>query len=71
MWIHKKPKSGLDSLETVLEEEGVERAHFLLEILIEKARRSGAHLPYDATTAYLKHHTSRSRARPMPGDQND
>ena len=35
----------LDSLESVLEEEGVERAHFLLESLIEKARRNGAHLP--------------------------
>ena len=31
----------LDSLETVLQEEGVERAHFLLETLIDKARRSG------------------------------
>ena len=30
----------LDSLESVLEEEGVERAHFLLESLIEKARRN-------------------------------
>lgn len=40
----------LDSLESVLENEGVERAHFLLESLIEKARRNGAHLPYDATT---------------------
>ena len=30
-----------------------ERAHFLIEQLIDKARRSGAHLPYKATTAYL------------------
>ena len=43
----------LDSLESVLEEEGTDRAHFLLESLIEKARRNGAHLPYDATTAYI------------------
>jgi len=58
----------LDSLETVLEEEGVERAHFLLESLIEKARRSGAHLPYDATTAYLN--TIPAGQEPtMPGDQ--
>src|SRR5262249_52265449 len=28
-------------------------AHFLIEQLIDKARRSGAHLPYKATTAYL------------------
>ena len=57
----------LDSLETVLEEEGVERAHFLLESLIEKARRNGAHLPYDATTAYLN--TIPAGQEPtMPGD---
>jgi len=43
----------LDALEAVLEREGPDRAHYLLETLIEKARRSGAYLPYNATTAYL------------------
>jgi len=43
----------LDALESILEIEGVERAHFILEQLIAKARKSGAHLPYSATTAYL------------------
>ena len=43
----------LDALETVLEREGAERAHFLLEALIDKARRSGAHIPYSANTAYI------------------
>lgn len=43
----------LDALESVLMNEGGERAHFLLEKLIEKARRSGAYLPYSATTAYI------------------
>ena len=43
----------IDSLEAVLENEGVERAHFLLERLIDKARRSGAYLPFSANTAYL------------------
>jgi pyruvate dehydrogenase E1 component len=43
----------IDSLEAVLEHEGVERAHFLLERLIDKARRSGAYLPFSANTAYL------------------
>ncbi len=42
----------IEALEAVLEREGPERAHFLLENLIDKARRSGAHLPYTATTAY-------------------
>lgn len=58
----------LDSLESVLENEGVERAHFLLESLIENARRNGAHLPYDATTAYIN--TIPAGQEPtMPGDQ--
>ncbi len=43
----------LDALDTVLEREGPDRAHFLLEKLIEKARRSGAYLPYSAQTAYI------------------
>ncbi|MCG8099507.1 MAG: hypothetical protein JAZ05_10500, partial [Candidatus Thiodiazotropha taylori] len=43
----------LDALEAVLENEGVERAHFLIERLVDKARRSGAHLPFSANTAYV------------------
>ncbi|MEO7742166.1 MAG: pyruvate dehydrogenase (acetyl-transferring), homodimeric type [Usitatibacter sp.] len=43
----------VDSLDAVLELEGPERAHFLLEQLVDKARRSGAYLPYRAQTAYL------------------
>src|SRR3954467_4935786 len=40
----------LDALEAVLEREGPERAHFLLEKLVDKARRSGAYLPFSANT---------------------
>ena len=43
----------LDALDSVIANTGGERAHFLLEKLIEKARRSGAYLPYSATTAYI------------------
>ena len=43
----------LDALETVIEREGAQRAHFLLEALIDKARRSGTHIPYSANTAYI------------------
>ena len=42
-----------DSLEAVIERDGPDRAHFLIESLIEKARRSGTYLPYSANTAYL------------------
>ncbi len=43
----------LDALEAVIDREGPERAHFLLERLIDKSRRSGANLPYNANTAYV------------------
>jgi pyruvate dehydrogenase E1 component len=43
----------LDALEAVLEREGPERAHYLLEKLIDKARRSGTYLPFSANTAYI------------------
>ena len=43
----------IEALEAVVENEGIERAHYLLERLIDKARRSGADLPYSANTAYL------------------
>ena len=41
-----------EALESVLDAEGPERAHYLLEQLVERTRRRGAHLPFDATTAY-------------------
>ena len=47
-------KEWMEALEAVIDEEGVERAHFLLEKLIDKSRRIGAHLPFKATTAYIK-----------------
>ncbi|MFN4262974.1 MAG: pyruvate dehydrogenase (acetyl-transferring), homodimeric type [Thioalkalivibrionaceae bacterium] len=43
----------LDAMAAVLEADGPERAHQLLEKLIDKARRSGAYLPYSANTAYV------------------
>ncbi|MFQ5995197.1 MAG: pyruvate dehydrogenase (acetyl-transferring), homodimeric type [Acidiferrobacterales bacterium] len=43
----------LEALAAVFEHEGPERAHYLLEQLIDSARRAGAYLPYSANTAYL------------------
>ncbi len=60
-------KEWLEALEAVLEEEGTERAHYLLEKLIDMARRSGAYLPYKATTAYLNSIPTAKEAR-IPGD---
>ncbi|WP_456377262.1 pyruvate dehydrogenase (acetyl-transferring), homodimeric type [Thiolapillus sp.] len=58
----------LEALEGVLENEGVERAHYLLEQLIEKARLSGAYLPYKATTAYVNT-IPPGKQPPFPGNR--
>jgi pyruvate dehydrogenase E1 component len=59
----------LEALESVLEREGPERAHFLIESLIDKARRKGVHLPHRATTAYVNtiHPTDEEKAPGEPG----
>jgi len=43
----------LESIDSVLKTHGPERAHFLLEQLIDHTRRSGAYLPFRPNTAYL------------------
>jgi pyruvate dehydrogenase E1 component len=57
----------LDALEAVIEREGADRAHFLLEKLIDKARRSGAHIPFSANTAYINTIPPHLET-PSPGD---
>jgi pyruvate dehydrogenase E1 component len=63
----QETREWLEALTAVIEEEGPERAHYLLEKLVDKARRSGAYLPYNATTAYVNtipvHHQEKH-----PGD---
>src|SRR3954468_24272468 len=49
----QETREWLEALESVLEREGPDRAHYLLERLVEKARRSGAYIPFNATTAYI------------------
>ena len=58
----------MESLDSVLEREGPQRAHFLLERLIDKTRRSGAYLPFSAKTAYVNT-IPLTQQRPIPGDQ--
>ena len=43
----------LDALESVLDQEGPERAHYLLERMVDLARRRGAHIPFSSNTAYV------------------
>ncbi|MBP7743797.1 MAG: hypothetical protein KA086_01095, partial [Brachymonas sp.] len=42
-----------DALTAVIEHEGAERAHFLLENLLEHARQHSIDLPFSANTAYV------------------
>ncbi len=57
----------LDSINSVLETQGPERAHFLIEQVISRAREAGVNLPYKATTAYLNTITPEQEER-IPGD---
>ena len=43
----------LESIDSVLKLHGPERAHFILERLIDYTRRSGAYLPFKPNTAYV------------------
>ncbi len=57
----------LDALKGVLASEGPDRAHFLIERLIDLARKEGAYLPFSANTDYIN--TIPVERQPkMPGD---
>jgi pyruvate dehydrogenase E1 component len=57
----------LDALQSTLLSDGAERAHFLIEALIDKARRSGVHLPHRANTAYVNTINAQDEPK-MPGE---
>ncbi|RTL02507.1 MAG: pyruvate dehydrogenase (acetyl-transferring), homodimeric type, partial [Neisseriaceae bacterium] len=48
----QETREWLEALEGVIAAEGPQRAHYLIEKLVDKARRRGAWLPFHATTAY-------------------
>ena len=50
---HQETKEWLDALSAVIENEGPERAHALLEQLLEHARQSSIDLPFSANTGYV------------------
>ncbi|MDG1713707.1 MAG: pyruvate dehydrogenase (acetyl-transferring), homodimeric type [Woeseiaceae bacterium] len=43
----------LDSIDSVIAQHGPERAHFILNKMVDYARRSGTYLPFSHNTAYL------------------
>src|ERR1700676_5498069 len=59
----------LESIDSVLRAQGPERAHFLLEKLVDFTRRSGTYLPFKPNTAYLNT-ISRAQEPDYPGDRS-
>ena len=49
----QETREWLDALSAVIGSEGEERAHFLLEQLIDHARQAGIDVPFSANTAYV------------------
>ncbi|KFN42605.1 pyruvate dehydrogenase (acetyl-transferring), homodimeric type [Arenimonas oryziterrae] len=49
----KETREWIESLKAVLDHDGPERAHHLLERMVELTRRAGAQLPFQPTTEYI------------------
>ena len=49
----QETREWLDALQAVIAAEGGERAHALLEQLIDEARQAGIDMPFSANTAYV------------------
>ncbi len=63
----QETREWLDALEAVIEQEGPERAHYLIEKLIALGQRAGINLPYSANTDYINTIPADRQAR-APGD---
>jgi pyruvate dehydrogenase E1 component len=50
---HQETREWMDALTAVIQSEGPERAHALLEQLLEHARESSIDLPFSANTGYV------------------
>ncbi len=59
----------VDALKGVLANEGPDRAHYLIERLIDVARKEGAYLPFSANTDYINT-LPHDRQPKFPGDPN-
>ncbi len=63
----QETREWLDALDAVIEQVGPERAHYLIERLIELGHRTGINLPYSATTEYVNTIPADRQPR-APGD---
>jgi len=64
----QETREWIEAIDGVLEHEGPERAHFLIEQIIDASRRRGAHVPFSANTAYINTIPVDKQPK-MPGDQ--
>ncbi|MCC1493011.1 pyruvate dehydrogenase (acetyl-transferring), homodimeric type [Cognatishimia sp. F0-27] len=58
-----------DAIEDVIERDGADRAHFLLDKAVQRARAAGAKLPFSATTPY-QNTISPDDEVEIPGDKD-
>jgi pyruvate dehydrogenase E1 component len=63
----QETREWLDALSAVLESEGRERGHFLIEQLLDHARQHGIDTPFSATTGYVNTIAPEDEER-SPGD---
>ncbi|MFG6440455.1 pyruvate dehydrogenase (acetyl-transferring), homodimeric type [Roseateles sp. LKC17W] len=63
----QETKEWLDALSAVIDREGAERAHFLIEEMLEHARHHNIDLPFSATTGYVNTIEPSAEAR-CPGN---
>src|SRR5215470_4586673 len=63
----QETREWLDALGSVLSAEGTDRAHFILQRMIDEAHRSGAPLPFSATTDYVNTIPADKQVK-FPGD---
>ncbi len=59
----------IESLKGVIDADGTDRAHFLVERMVDETRRAGGYLPFAPTTEYVNTIPPHLEAR-MPGDAN-
>ncbi|HEX8739410.1 MAG TPA: pyruvate dehydrogenase (acetyl-transferring), homodimeric type [Casimicrobiaceae bacterium] len=64
----QETREWLEALDGVLAYAGPDRAQYLIEQLIDRARRKGAYLPFSANTAYINTIPESAQAE-IPGDQ--
>ena len=57
----------IESLTAVIGADGPERAHYLLERMVDETRRAGGHIPFTPTTAYVNTIPPQMEAQ-SPGD---